>query len=328
MDKQFTIDQAKTVVEEVLKKQGFLPSEIEYIVDVIIYGALTESSQGINKLFGWHASKDSRADEPIILHESPNIIRCDSKRNHGMYANSLAVDSLLKNIGNSGIALAGVFNFSSSSGAISYYTKKLSQKGLVGIMLASADPIGGIAPPGRSVGVFGTNPLSISVPYKSSDITLDMSTASYTWGALLQADIQNKKLQPGYAYDSNGNPTTDPKEAMDGTVSSFDSSYKGLGLAFMIQILAGALIGSVYEQSDEACDYGSLIIAIDPNKLGGLEFMQEQVTKMLAALKNGQEDVFYPGEQSQKRYQDNLSKNAIIIDENTWDKIEKFLLNV
>jgi L-2-hydroxycarboxylate dehydrogenase (NAD+) len=205
----------------------------------------------------------------------------------------------------------------------------ISKAGYIGIMFASADPIGGIAPKGRKIGVFGTNPLSFSVPYKDKDITLDMSTAKYTWGDLVKADIEKRRLDEGFAFDSEGNPTTDPKEAMNGNVSSFDGSYKGLGIAFMIQILAGALVGSAYEQSDENCDYGSLIIAIDPQKLGGTVFMQEQTSKMINALKikADSNDVLLPGEQSNAKYERNFKSKTIPVDENLYEKIKVELMS-
>jgi LDH2 family malate/lactate/ureidoglycolate dehydrogenase len=196
-------------------------------------------------------------------------------------------------------------------------------------MMASADPIGGIAPKGRMLGVFGTNPLSISIPYKRGDITLDMSTAKYTWGDLISADTQHKKLEKGFAFDKTGEETTNPREAMKGTVNSFDGSYKGLGLAFMIQILAGALVGSTYEQNDETCDYGSLIMAIDPERLGGMSFMQSQIEKMVHALKNDSTDdsIFLPGEQGDMRYKNNLKSGTIPIDVELLAKIHRSLLN-
>lgn len=322
MKKIISISHAKDLINRVLFYQGYKKGEVEIIAEVLLYGALREGSQGMNKLFGWHAAKDKDAKSPEISHSSSSVSRCNAKKNNGAYANCLAVDNLLTTVQQHGIAVVGTYNFNSSSGALSYYTKRIAQVGFVGIMLASADPIGGIAPKGRSIGVFGTNPLSISIPYKKSDITLDMSTAKYTWGDLVSADIQNKKLEPGFAFNNKGEETLSPKEAMSGTVGSFDGSYKGMGMAFMIQILAGALVGSVYEQSDETCDYGSLMIAIDPNRLGGSEFMNTQIEKMIQALKSDNSQ-HLPGEQGDARMKKNIEADSIAIDEELLEKIQQ-----
>lgn len=326
MKNDIQINEAKKMAQQVLIKHGYNQHEAEVIGDVLIYGSLRESSQGLNKLFGWHAQKDPNAKEPKFETTSEIIMRCNANRNSGAYANSLAIEQILPRVKKLGIAVVGVYNFNSSSGAISYYTKRLAESGYVGIMFASADPIGGIAPIGRAVGVFGTNPLSISVPYKNGDITLDMSTAKYTWGDLVNADMEGKSLTAGFAFNNRGEPTTDPKEAMEGTVGPFDGSYKGLGLALMIQILAGGLVGSVYAQSDEKCDYGSLIIAIDPKKLAGQSFLEEQMEKLILTYKHGSNgEIFLPGEKGDRNYKLNSKRMSVSLSQELIDKMKNII---
>lgn len=317
------VAEIKDLLNKVLLKQGYMEKEAEVIAKVILFGALRESSQGLNKLFSWHANKTKGAKVPQILRVTGSVAKCDASRNSGMYANVLATEYLIQELKENGIFVVGVTNFNSSSGQLCYYTKAIAQAGYVGIMFASADPVGGIAPMGRKLGVFGTNPLSISVPYKGRDLTLDMSTAKYTWGELVKADIEGRSLEPGFAYDKDGEPTQDPKEAMNGSVSAFDGTYKGIGLAFMIQIIAGGLVGSVYEQSDELCDYGSLIVGIDPQNLGGLEFMEAQISKIVSAYKNGKGgEVFLPGERGDLRYLTNVKNGTISIDSELYNRIK------
>lgn len=320
------LSQAQDLATKILSQHGYSAEEAEVIAEVIIFGSLRESSQGMNKLFGWHAQKDALAKEPTFTQKSQSLSICNAQRNSGMLANVLATDKVIKLVAENGLAAVGVANFNNSSGPLNFYTKKISQAGYIGIMFASADPIGGIAPEGFTTGVFGTNPLSISVPFKGNDITLDMSTAKYTWGDLLATDIAGESLVPGYAFDENGVSTTNPKEAMKGTVASFDGSHKGFGLAFMIQILAGALVGSVYEQDDEKCDYGSLLIALDPQKLGGQDFVDMQVEKMVSAVK-ADPDILLPGERGDARYAENMKQGTIPIDDELYKKITDALAN-
>ncbi len=261
---KISIKQAKNYIGKALSVRGYTSNEVSKISEVVFYAVLRGSSQGFPKLFGWHIEKDEKAGNPVFKKATSSIGRYDAMRNNSMYVCNLATDELQSMVKENGLGLIGIYNNNNSSGAIGYYTKKLASKGYVAIMFSSADPIGGIAPPGSKSGVFGSNPLSISVPFQNSDITLDMSTAKFTWGDLVQALNTDTTLEVGFAYDSEGKPTTNPKKTMSGTVAAFDGAHKGLGLAFMIQIIAGALVGSIYEQSDEACDYGSLMLAFDP----------------------------------------------------------------
>ncbi|OIN88888.1 hypothetical protein COX59_04095 [Candidatus Beckwithbacteria bacterium CG_4_10_14_0_2_um_filter_47_25] len=324
---KISIEKATLLIKETLKKHGYSPEEIEKIEAVIFYAVLKNSTQGMSKLFSWHIEKDPLAKRPIFEKTSGVIGRFDAQRNNSMYVCSLALEPLIKMAKNEGVGVIGVYNNSSSSGALGYYTSQIAKKGLVGIMFSSADPIGGIAPKGSKQGVFGSNPLSIAIPYKNSAITLDMSTAKYTFGDLVTASINKQKLEPGYAFDSSGIMTQDPQEAMNGTVTAFDGSFKGLGLAFMIQVIAGTLVGSVYNQSDSQCDYGSLMIAIDPEKLGGVNFINEQVEKLIKVYKNSGEigQIFIPGEKGQLTAEANKKNNSIIITEELMNKITKFI---
>lgn len=320
------IKQAKAYIRQTLSKYGYNPKEKEKISEVILYAALRESSQGFPKLFGWHIERDEKAKTPVFTKVTSSIGLYDSKRNNSMYVCNLATDELFDMVKKNGLSLIGIYNNNNSSGAIGYYTKKLASKGYVAMMFSSADPIGGIAPPNSKTGVFGSNPLSISIPYNNTDITLDMSTAKFTWGDLVKALNENEKLKTGYAYDNKGKMTTDPQKAMTGTVTAFDGAHKGLGLSFMIQIIAGSLVGSVYEQSDETCDYGSLMLAIDPKKLSGQSFLESQIRKIISAYRHeGGRKVRLPGERGDSTAKKNLKAGSVEISEELLEKIKKVI---
>ncbi|KXK27620.1 MAG: Malate/L-lactate dehydrogenase [candidate division WS6 bacterium OLB20] len=109
-------------------------------------------------------------------------------------------------------------------------------------------------------------------------------------------------------------------------MTSFDGSYKGAGLALMIQILAGSLAGSVYAQNDTDCDYGSLLIALDPSKFAGHEFLDEQTEQIITAYKqNSDTELFYPGERSEKKRIAAMESGEIEIDEALFTKLKKYL---
>lgn len=325
---KITIKQSKSYINKVLLKYGYNQREVDKISEVILYAALRESSQGFSKLFGWHIERDKMAKSPSFKRNTPTMGRFDAKRNNGMYVCNLATDKLLSIVAKNGLGIVGVYNNNNSSGAIGYYTKKIAAKGYVAIMFSSADPIGGIAPANSKAGVFGSNPLSISIPYRKSDITLDMSTAKFTWGDLVRALNSGTKLESGYAYDENGRATTDPKKVMEGTVAAFDGSHKGLGLAFMIQIIAGALVGSVYEQNEETCDYGSLIIALDPKKFSGQKFLESQIEKIIDVYKkSGKGEIFIPGEKGDAIAGNNLKTGLVEIPEDLLNRIKKTIIS-
>ena len=53
----------------------------------------------------------------------------------------------------------------------------------------------------------------------------------------------NEKIPEGWAIDSEGKPTTDPKKALEGAMLPIGDA-KGSALALMVEILAAGLTGS------------------------------------------------------------------------------------
>ncbi len=102
---------------------------------------------------------------------------------------------------------------------------------------------GGIRP------VLFTNPIYIGIPTKSSfGYILDMSTSAVAEGKVRDAYEKGKLLDDAYLIDYLGNASKDPKilyegpELKRGSIKPF-GGYKGFGLSFMVETLAGALTG-------------------------------------------------------------------------------------
>lgn len=318
---KISLNKAETLTRTILSSYGYSDTEVDQITKVILYGAMTGSSQGLSKLLGWHVEKHPQAQEPVLTKTSNVTYRCDAMMSNGMYANTIVIDSLISLAKQQGVGVVGVYNYRSSCGALGYYTRQVSKKGLVGLMFASADP--SIVPPGGISPVLGTNPLSISIPHNKGDVTLDMSTAKYTWSDLVEANLNKSKLDEAFAFDQEGRSTDSAKLAMDGGVASFDGGYKGFNLALMIQIIAGALVGSAYKPSDSECDYGSIIVALDPQKLAGKVFINEQIQALTNAVRVSSSGFVLPGTRSNKRINQALTTSTVSVSLNTYNQLLK-----
>ena len=102
---------------------------------------------------------------------------------------------------------------------------------------------GGIKP------VLFTNPICIGIPSKLSfGYILDMSTSAVAEGKVRNAYERGELLDDAYLIDCLGNASKDPKilyessEQQRGSIKPF-GGYKGFGLSFMVEALAGALTG-------------------------------------------------------------------------------------
>jgi LDH2 family malate/lactate/ureidoglycolate dehydrogenase len=130
--------------------------------------------------------------------------------------------------------------------------------------MCNASPI---VPPwqGRQ-GRLGTNPICMSVP---GPWLLDMATTTVAAGRIFKAFLNDQPEIPhGWAFDSDGVPTTDTKKAYKGMLMPL-GGYKGSGLAMMVEILCSILSGGVM-----------------PNEIGGIRFRGKpvRVSQMYLAI--------------------------------------------
>jgi LDH2 family malate/lactate/ureidoglycolate dehydrogenase len=314
---------------KVLEKHGYSNNEAIAITKMLFWAEKRGSSQGFNKLFGWKIAKEKDAKSPTIEKTTANMLLINAQKNNQIIAFNLAINELLKKMETEYSVTVGIKNAINSAGAIGYYNEKIAKAGYIGIIMSAADP--GVAPYGGSQPVFGTNPISIAIPTDKNPIILDMSIANLTWGDLIKAKDSNTMLPENSAFDEDGNSTRDPENAMNGCVKTFDNSYKGSGLALMIQILAGPLVGSAFSTDYKNCQYGSLIITINPAFFGGKEAFTKNIINMIEEIKNtktaeGFDEITIPSEIGYRNSTIAIEKNEIEISEELLTKIKGFLL--
>lgn len=325
---EISLKKARDLALQVLLKHGFNQEESLIIANSLMWSQMRDTSQGLNKLFGWRIEKSPKSKELWVEKETKNSILVNSEMGSHIIACDFATKRILDSAVNEPVFIAGIKNTDNSAGALGYFTEQIANTGLVALMISAADP--GVVIYGGKTPVLGTNPISIAVPTLENPILLDMSTAALTWGDLIKFNNESKPLPTGLAFDNQGSPTTDPKKAMEGAVTTFDKSYKSSGLALMIQILAGPLVGSVYSVDSDVCQYGSLIITINPTFFGDKDVFLNNIQKMIGEIKNSEPDsgftkIQLPGDRGYQKTAESINKNTVTISEELFSKIQSFL---
>ena len=147
--------------------------------------------------------------------------------------------------------------------------------------------------------LFGTNPIAFSTPREDeAPLVIDMSLSKVARGKVMVANQQDEKIPEGWAIDSEGKPTTDPKKALEGAMLPIGDA-KGSALALMVEILAAGLTGSNFgfeassflNAEGDSPGVGQLIIAIDPSFFAGDQFSERTETMVtLQFLSSHQRD--------------------------------------
>ncbi|MEO7741473.1 MAG: Ldh family oxidoreductase, partial [Usitatibacter sp.] len=97
--------------------------------------------------------------------------------------------------------------------------------------------------------------------------------------------------------------------------------YKGFGLAFMVDLLCGALngmtfgrhINGMYEQLDQPRKIGHLLVAIDPGRFAGADTLEATADAVVADLRT-QGEILYPGEPEEREQRVRLAHGIPIDD--------------
>ena len=175
---------------------------------------------------------------------------------------------------------------------------------------------------------YGTNPIAIGIPGKREVIVLDMATAAMAYYGLIEAKTAGQKIPGDVAYDTNGKLTTDPAKAMEGAIRPFDRSYKGAGLAMIVEILTGPLVGASFVGLGERNNWGNLIFVIDTELLGDREEFKSKISQLIEDIKAskklpGVKEIFVPGEKGNRLTQERLDAGEIEIEDNLFQELKK-----
>jgi LDH2 family malate/lactate/ureidoglycolate dehydrogenase len=114
-------------------------------------------------------------------------------------------------------------------------------------------------------------------------------------------------------------------KAIDGGLLPI-AGHKGSGLAFMVELLAGALPGSRVGYAVPG-GWGSFAILIDPTIFRPLVDFKNDVEKAIKELKaapkaEGFHEIYFAGEQSHKKREECLKTGVVDINDKMFDALQ------
>jgi len=234
-----------------------------------------------------------------------------------------SLPELIKTAKENGVAVLAINN-SHHMAAMWPETEAVAEEGLVAFACTSYKPA--VAPAGAIKPLFGTNPISFAWPRPGKNpVVFDMATASMAMGEVQVAKREGHKVPLGTGLTKDGKDTTDPGEIADGGVLLPFGGYKGSGIAMMVELLAGALVGDNFSFETAAKDNndggppsgGEFILAISPEKISGSGW-DNHADEFFNKMKSF-EGVRLPGE---RRHKNRLDKGPRNINKELVDKIK------
>lgn len=313
---QVKIDTIKNISNEILIKLGVPNDDAGIIVDTIVYAHQRgKGTHGIGRLpiYARKIENGLMTAETKLraVKDGSAVCLYDAENGFGQVAAYKGMEIAIEKARQYDVGVTGV-RHSNNFGTAGFFVDLAAQNNMIGFVFANSSPA--IAPPGGKTPIFGTNPIGIGFPggRNRPTVILDMAASNAARGKIRLAAKNGESIPADWALDSEGKPTTDPLEALKGSMVPI-GGYKGFGLSLIVDVIAGLLTGSAFggdvkplDHKDGLSDYGHLLMAINIGFfLDSKEYLEkmEYLTKRVKEC--GEENqIFLPGEHSY-----NLSKS-------------------
>ncbi|HIF33919.1 MAG TPA: malate/lactate/ureidoglycolate dehydrogenase [Planctomycetes bacterium] len=264
-----------------------------------------------------------------ILFENESVAMTDGQLGYGQSIGRQLVELGVSKCREHGIAVTSVRN-SGHLGRIGHWAELAAEQGCVSLHFVNTSGLGMfVVPAGGTDRRLSVNPVTMGVPVKDRHpVVLDMAAAAAAEGKLKVARNKGVPVPDGWILDANGNPTNDPNDFYGPPFGAIlpIAGYKGYGLAFMVELLAGALTGGgCSSEGKTQLEQGMLSVYLDPEKLNSTDTFQNEVIRYIDFVKSSRptdeaNPVLVPGDiEVQKMHY--RQEHGIEIDEMTWNQI-------
>jgi ureidoglycolate dehydrogenase (NAD+) len=266
-----------------------------------------------------------------VISDTPAVCVLDGDKGFGPLVLPEAMDRAIEKARALGFGWCLVRR-SAHAGAIGMFVRRAAERGFVGVAMTCGVPTQMGYPGAKGVAALPTAPLAIAVPVEGRPpLVLDMASAVVAGGNLRERRVTGEPLEPGWAIDAEGRPTTDPKKA---AVPLPLGGYKGAGLAMMIECMAGLMVGNptitpaiTGVPGGNLHNQNALVGALDPAVFGDAAEYKRNTAALVAAIKAlpkgaGTEEITVPGERGDRVFEER-GKHGIPIAPAIWKQMQK-----
>ncbi|MFC0272091.1 Ldh family oxidoreductase [Metabacillus herbersteinensis] len=301
----------KDMVEEIFLKAGLDQKQAHSITKHLVKANLRGvDSHGVSRVGIYTKRLElglvNKEFKPIHLKETPVSLLIDAQNCSGIPVAHYGMKRAIEKAKSSGIGMVGIQN-SNHCGMLADYTRLAVEEDCIAIATTNAPST--MPPWGAKERFFGTNPISYGIPAgQEKDIIFDMATSKVARGKIILAEKRNQQIPIGWALSSEGTPTTDPKQAINGVVLPV-GDHKGYGIAFLVECLSslftgaayGPFIGDLYNNFIDKQNVGQFFMVMRADLFQDLDVFKHRIDQMIQEIRalplmDGVEKIYLPGE--------------------------------
>ena len=291
---------------DILLKTGLSEREAMLVSENLVASNLSGvDTHGLVRIIPYAERVMKLKRSPIsIMRETEATALIDGGQNLGQLVSAFAMDKAIEKAKKYGVGIASARN-SNHFGTAAYYAIMAAHQEMIGFSATNASAR--IAPWGGADAIVGNNPFSFAIPGPDFPIVLDMATSSVAAGKIRIAAREGKPIPSEWGMDENGNPTTDPHEALKGLLAPV-GGHKGVGLSVIMDLLCGALNQNGFSNTIERIDHtdktqgaGHFFMAINVAfflDISEFKTLIKEYTERFKSVRKreGFDEVFMPGE--------------------------------
>jgi len=330
-------------VGDIFAAAGCSPAESERVGRYLVSANLTgHDSHGVVRVPRYVQMKANGAIHADItverLVDTPVLAVVDGKFGFGQTVAPQAVAigiEKCKAMGLSAVALRNAGHI----GRVGDWAEMAAEAGLVSVHFANAAGSVLVAPHGGVERRFSTAPYCVGVPLPGrGPLVLDFATSIVAEGKVLVASQGGKAIPEDALIGPDGEPGNDPHLLYgdytptgprnhaqgQGAIRAF-GEHKGAGLAFMCEVLGGALSGTGATAHGRPFANGMFSFYVDPAVVDPTGFFPGDVSRYMAFVKGAKtakpgDEILLPGE-PEERMRAKRRAEGVPLPDDTWGSI-------
>lgn len=333
----------ETLVADIFRAAGCSDAEAGRVGRYLVAANLTgHDSHGVVRVPRYVQMKADGlifADRKVdVVVDTPVLAVVDGKYGFGQTVAPQAVEIGIAKAKAMGLAAVGLRN-AGHIGRVGDWAEMAAEAGLVSVHFANAAGSVLVAPYGGVERRFSTAPYCVGIPRAGqAPLLLDFATSIVAEGKVLVASQGGKPIPTDALIGPDGKTSDDPRllygdytptgprdgRKGKGAIRAF-GDHKGSGLAFMCEMLGGALSGNGATKFDRKFANGMFSFYVDPKAVDPANFFPAEVARYTDFVKGSKrakadQEILVPGEAEDSTRTRRL-KDGVPLPDDTWASI-------
>jgi len=325
---RYAVEDLISFASTLLVKSGLNGNRADTVAEILVEAdCMGHTTHGLQLLPSYlqeiQANAMQVAGEPTVISDHGSILLWDGKYLPGPWLVVQALNVCVARVKKHCVVTL-VIRRSHHIACLSAYLRKVTELGLVVLLMSSDPSVRTVAPFGGRIPVYTPNPIAVGIPTEKAPILIDISTSATANGLVQRLKEQGKRLPHPWLMDNTGKLSDNPAVLFADPPGSIlplgghHLGYKGFALGLMVEALTSALGG--YGRSNEVDQWGGSIFiqVIDPNAFDSIDAFKRETGWLAETCRSnppikGHPSVRMPGSRGLELRAEQLEKGVCLV---------------